>query len=265
MMEKFAQILKKILNTKYKKLEPQSGWRQAMRIFYGQYDIIFSNFGKFLLNSIAFMILFAAVIFCGKAAAVLIGENYALLSTALVTEGLLLVFVGALTIVKWYNVVFIGQDIFDFHMDKKVVLKIYALLLLWIALGLLPVLSIIMLYNRVVTPDWLWELAYFTFYALLAVVPVLSVRYLSVFAIVAGGEKIPTFAELYEKTRDKMRMIWFSLMFLLMMLTLLWIVTSKAEGIGGALFNVFLLVTALALFTNHCAIQKEQFINFEKK
>ena len=70
--------------------------------------------------------------------------------------------------------------------------KLYGLLLLFIALSLISVLSFYLLYIRVPNPDWRIELVYFGVVSLGFLVPLLLIRFYALFAFLMSGEKMPT-------------------------------------------------------------------------
>lgn len=265
MMKKIAEKMKKMWQRSAEKYEPLEGWAQVMRIFFGQYDILLANFGRFVQSGIVFMVVYALLILSGKFFAGYVGENYIFAICLMVAVMLLFLAVSAVYMTKWYNIAFKNEDVFNFRINLPIAAKVFGLLLGLFLIMLLPLLSFVMLYQRVVTPDWVFELLYFTFYVALAMLPVFSMRYLSVFAIVMNNEKLPLFSELTAMTRNKLRMIWFSLSFLFVIVLLIWLPAAGINGLFGAFLNLFLIIFAWALFVNHCQVQKEQFIKIEKK
>lgn len=146
--------------------------------------------------------------------------------------------------------------------------KFFFLSLAFLLAGIIPLLSLFILYIRVPNPDWRIEVAFFAVVSLGFFVPFIAVRFLSLVPFALNNEKMPRLWQVWQRSRGNMLRILSSLFLLLVGIIFFssgfW---QNFQGIAGNinlyaasviefLYNFFSLFF-MAVFLNHCFIQKK--------
>ncbi len=178
----------------------------------------------------------------------------------------------------WYRAAFTEEK--TFTNDTLVISvrdwKLYAATLFFLLLNLLPVISMILLVQRVPNPDWKIESLYFAVVSCGFWLPIIAVRFYGVLAFIIKGQKIPSPLMFLRRTKDNVLKILLSLFFIVLCCSIMAIVSTNGLKtifsynyllmgiICEFLYNiVFLAVVALISCYIVC-MQQEVFANEEK-
>ena len=142
------------------KNEEKSLFKRNLTLVFKQYDILF----KFPVSFICLATIYILVCTLTE-----LGLQYLQQQTEnfFVALGLYLIYCvifiafGTVFMQKWYNIAFRGEKLRDLSLKVAVFKNVFRLNLFFCMLGLLPLISLVVLYNREVTPNWLFELLYF--------------------------------------------------------------------------------------------------------
>lgn len=156
------------------------------------------------------------------------------------------------------------------------VFKMFGALLFIILLNVLPLVSSLILYARVPNPDWRIEVLFFAIVSIGFIIPFFAIRFYSALAFISCGCKIPSLKVMWFKNSGNT----------MNLLASLFIIFILAVFVLGNLYNNFKIVAAsssfyinfvsefiynviflivVALFFNHCFIQKEILYSVDKK
>ena len=151
-------------------------------------------------------------------------------------------------------------------------IKIFCLFCLFLTGILIAGLSAYLLYIRIPNPDWKIEIGYFMVVSLGFWVPIISLRFLSLFAFAACGEPLPSIKTLWQKTSGNMANILVGIMLLVIFLSTIGISLtnnilrlqseSLLLALGYEYLSDFAVILAATCFINFCYIQKN--ILFER-
>ena len=239
-----------------------SGFRSFFNVVIGDYDIFFANIIKFLPISVLFvcacMILKTGFVSVAESI-----ENEVVQTVMLLVLAVLLVAAAGVFMQKWYNVVFKGEPLKKFDISLKKQVKITGLIFAFLSTLGFTAFSAVKLYNRVPTPDWKFELAYFMFFALLALAPFIAIRFSAWFAFLLNDEKLPGAKEVFAATESKMRAIIFAYIVMFVLPMLIEANTFVANDYVTSFLRCFGWSAFLALFVAETQIQKCEF--FSKK
>ncbi len=154
-------------------------------------------------------------------------------------------------------------------------LKMWGSVIFFLLFNMVSVLSAWMLYQREPNPDYQIELLYFTFVGAGLLFPLLAMRFYSVLGFVATGEKIPSFPQVWKRSRGNNLRILFSLglIFLISVFSLgvfngeVRLIKDKNSFLIGFiveyLYSLLILLLS-AFFINHCLLQKRYLFEREK-
>lgn len=156
------------------------------------------------------------------------------------------------------------------------ILNVMGLFAVFLVAAGIPLISFLVLYFRVPNPDWRIEISFFAMVSIGFLVPFIAMRFLSLFAFVLNGEKIPPLWQIWLRSGGNLLKILFSLT--LMIFVGLFIFNNfflnfKSAldgnllyvGIATELLYNYLLLIFFALFLNHCFIQKQYLFSPEAK
>lgn len=129
---------------------------------------------------------------------------------------------------------------------SKTDLKTFGVLTAFILLFIFPLLSFYILYVRVPNPDWQLELLFFAAVSTGFLVPVLAVRFYSVLAFAALGEKIPDLRLIWRKSSGNLPKILFSIF--LMLLFFVFFFINLLSGFRGWENGNYLYTAAVSEF-----------------
>ena len=153
-----------------------------------------------------------------------------------------------------------------FSLGKKEVLSILGLVS-FIVLNLVPFLSFYLLYISVPNPVWQIEVIYFGFVSIGFLVPIIFIRFYSLFAFVVMGEKLPSLKLLWQKTKHSgfkvisaVTITFILLLFLLMT----YYGNFRTFDFSGFILQAYLveyiyeilLLIFCTFFINNCYLQK---------
>lgn len=139
--------------------------------------------------------------------------------------------------------------------------------LLFIAFNSISLVALYMLYQRVPNPNWQIELVYFTAVGIWILIPFVLMRFYSLLAFVWAGEKLPSIRLLYKRSSGNLLRILVSLILLFFICIFFFLgYYSNFRLVAGTnavyisamvdiLYN-FLVLLLVALFVNHCYLQK---------
>ena len=255
--QKINDFTKKKNEISQEKFENKDGTGKALKLVFKPYYFMFDN----ALSLVLFSALSALVCVLSENAA-----YYATLYMQLdITKYfiLLLCVVGmfaatALFLQKWYNFCFMNEKIFEFNFQPKKILKFVVAEILFLLILSLPLVCFLVLYNRTPNPDWMIELSFFTFFALLATTPFVCTRYLSYFIFIIRGEKLPSFKDVWKNTEDNSRSILVSFLFSIFFLALLFAQFAQTQGIVANFSRYFAFTLYLALILLMAKVQREE-------
>lgn len=155
----------------------------------------------------------------------------------------------------WYNTVFKKVTIDKSYLKSiwKVVLKTIMLLLVFIVLNIMPLISGVVLFMRTPNPVWQIELLFFTFVSIGFLLPFVSLRFYSLFAVLLDSGKITEVKEIWNRGKGLTVKILISTSLVYMMCLLCFIsVTgylSVPRDIPGEVYNI--MAELLFAFMNY--------------
>ena len=229
------------------------------------YDILFDMLWQFCL--LAFLceaiISFGGIFFSGIYNS--FNQEGIIPLIALIIYVLFILIICNVFMQKWYNLAFLQEKMFVVNFDKKIFFKTFGLTLIFLIISFLPLVSFAALYYREPNPNWIIELLVFTFYALLAVFPFIFVRFLSCFAYVLRGEKIPSIKHMWQQTSEFSRSILASFLILILVISVIFASAMKIDGIEGDIWRGIVFLLFEALLINIAEIQRVEFFNDKKQ
>ena len=188
----------------------------------------------------------------------------------IVAANLLAFLASVMFAVKYHAVLFSNKkiELKKIFIPTILELKAIAFLLVIIASGAVPLLSIYLLMIRVPDPDWIIETIYFGFVSIGFLFPFAVMRFYSIFSFILEGEKIPPLKNIWTLTTGNGLKIVLSI-FTILAFTIFYIAHFKANFIVYAnstafyivlileyLYN-FSILTIFSFFINHCHTQRE--------
>ena len=247
------------------KKKEKGGLRRALFIIFKPYDMLFIHFVPFFALAMAFAFLGIIAGYTFDYTSLLLKNNaYLSLIFAVIFLMLIIAFM-VLFMQKLYRVSFMQEKIIDINFNKKVFVKAYGLTWVFFALSMLPILSFVILYKRVPNPNWIYELSVFTFYAILAVIPFVSIRYFVCYAFLFRNKKVPPLGLIWEKTGDNIRGILLSFMCILLFMMMFFARSMGIAGADGTFWRYFAAAVFGALIIFSGEVQRLEFFDSEKK
>lgn len=129
-----------------------------------------------------------------------------------VTFLLLRTLIAAVFLKSWFRIAVKGETVYirDLLVITVQDWKLFALILLIVAVNALPFLSILLLVYRVPNPDWVIESAYFALVSCGLWLPFVAIRLYCIPAFVAENVKLPPLREIMKLTADNGLKLLFS-------------------------------------------------------
>ncbi len=173
----------------------------------------------------------------------------------------------------WYNTVFKKVAIDKYYLKSmwKVILKTMVLLLVFIVLNIMPLISGAVLFMRTPNPVWQLELMFFTFVSIGFLLPFVSLRFCSLFAVLLDTGKITEVKEIWNRGKGLTVKILISISLIYMMCLLSFISVTGylnvPRDIPGELYNIiaelffaFMSYFIVILFITFCEKQRQTFL-----
>lgn len=149
-------------------------------------------------------------------------------------------------------------------------------LLIVILLNVFPLISSLILYARVPNPDWRIEIVFFAIVSIGFVIPFLAIRFYSALAFISCGCKVPSLKIMWLKNTGNTMNLLASL-FIIFVLAM-FILGNLHNNFGNVaavsnfyinfmsefIYNIIFMIV-VALFFNHCFIQKQILYSEEEK
>ena len=246
------------------------------RSVYGSFALFLDNLIPFFKIGGTFSIIFTIVnlitgqsvlcmnpdakeyVFCSKEMPVMIIAN------------IVLWFVACVYMRNWYQDVIIKNQKFSLKklLPNTADLKLYALMIVFLATLFVAMLSGFILFTRNPNPDWKIELLFFTVVSVGFFVPMFATPIISYMAFIAGGDKLPKIKETWQQSKGKIASIFISFMgvvligFLISSNILRYFVQLSNEGnifvvvIVEFLYNITLIFVA-TICINYSYMQKK--------
>lgn len=171
--------------------------------------------------------------------------------------------------VKWYQLALDKEawnwrKFFSVSRNGLVAMGILALFFL---LNLTPLLSFYLLLQRVPNPDVVVEVSYFALVSVGFLIPFVLMRFYSLFGLAVDGCQLPSWREIWRRTRGNMLRILialFLIFFLMLFIVLNFYLNMRGYdynhalwvGISSEFVYDLLLLLLISLFINHCYVQK---------
>lgn len=155
--------------------------------------------------------------------------------------------------------------------------KLYITLILFLLINSLPVISLMILIQRVPNPDWRIESLYFAVVSCGFWLPILAIRWYSLPAFIIMGQKVPSFLTFFERTRGNTLKILVSLFFIILCFS---VITLLCTGglkeilpynyllmgiVCDYLYNIMILIVAALLSCYIICMQQEVFAHEEER
>ena len=245
------------------------------QIIFGPYIVFMNHFREFFLTAAFYALLMSIVYILG-------GQSmfcaFTSLEQDLFCSNNLYLYIGTRLIallimaafcVRYFKAVWLKENVswqFLLTPQRKDFVSFFAFIA-FILLNAISGLSWYLLAVRVPNPDWRIELAYFAVVALGFLVPFILLRFYGVFALIWGGNKIPSLWQMWLKSKgNSLRLIlsitlWFFLfVFSLSAVSGNFRAVSSDNSfyfvlIGEYIFN-FVALALLSFFVNFCSLQK---------
>lgn len=171
--------------------------------------------------------------------------------------------------VKWYRLALAHQpySLKDIFLPNAGEAKGMGVLSVFLLLNLLPLVSLYLLVIRVPNPDWVVEIIYFGFVSIGFLVPFMAMRFYSLLGFAVMGEKMPSLRDIWNRSAGNMLRLLVA-MFFIFILALFVLVNFNLSmrgytgedalyvGITSEVVYNMVLLLLVALFVNHCYIQK---------
>jgi len=266
---KIDNLTNKVEENSEKKYEKgqlkKGGFKRALLIIFKPYDLLFAKFVSFFFLAIVFAVAGIVSSYIFDFLAMLFNENIYAMSAVMFLFVMLVLAFTVLFMQKWYGVSFMNEKITAINFNRNIFKKVYGLTLIYISLLILPIISFVVLYNRTPNPNWIFELAVFTFYALLATIPFVAIRYLMCYAFLFRKEKLPAFGLIWEKTKENIRGTLLSFILILLFMMLFFAHSVELSGLYGTFWRYFALAMFAALITLSAEVQRVEFFADENE
>lgn len=241
------------------KQEQKSGFKQALRIIFDPYDYLINNFKASIFLMMCFVL-------AGVFLEFLFNQLYSLSSQFLWQIMLIAIFMAgflvlsAVYVQRWYSVIFCSENIFNIKFDYKKIAKVAGIIFSYVMLCALSIFSAAYLYNREPNPNWVIELFVFTFFMLIIVMPILAIRYASLLAFAASGDKFPSYKESKEAIKEKGRSIFIAFLLILLLILFTSVKIMETNGFASIILKYFNIGFMLLLSMGEAQVQKEEFL-----
>ena len=151
--------------------------------------------------------------------------------------------------------------------------KLYVTLILFLLVNVLPIISLMILIQRVPNPDWKIESLYFAVVSCGFWLPIFAIRFYSLPAFIIWGQKVPSPLVFLKRTQGNTLKILVSLFFIILCASVIALVcTNGLENIISHnylvmgiicdyLYNIMILVIAALISCYIVCMQQEVFAN----
>ena len=263
-IDDFAGKIEHIADEKQaKSVENKGGFKQAILLIFKPYDLLFTKFLSFFVLAMVFVAAGIGLSAVFGFLSQIFGHNVYVTALFMLIYASVVMGLAVLFMQKWYSVSFMHEKIGKISFKKSTFIKAYGLSWLFFALFMLPIISFAVLYNREPNPDWVLELAVFTSYAALAIVPFMAIRFAVCYAFLFRQEEVPTLKQIWENTQDNIRAILLSFGFLLLFIMLFFAQSMSLSGIDGIFWRYFAIAVFAALITLSAEVQRIELFDEE--
>ena len=120
----------------------------------------------------------------------------------------------------WYDGIYLNKQINKTYLKQNVLtfLKFFGGLILFVALNMLPILSLYLLLIRIPNPVWQAEIGYFTFVSIGFIVPFVMLRFYANLGLLIEGGQYKNFKMIIENTKYQSAKILLSFAFVVLFL-----------------------------------------------
>lgn len=154
--------------------------------------------------------------------------------------------------------------------------KLFATILLIVAINFLPIIAMLLLMYRVPNPDWLVESAYFALVSCGFWLPFVAIRFYCIPAFVAENTKLPKLGEIFKLTADNGVKLLFSFAVMLLFCALLMLYflsfseflvsqNPTAWGIVSEVLYDVVLLAVMSLLMNYSVTQKYELFSADNE
>ena len=246
-----------------------------LKMIFNPYNLLIDNFRTYVLTASVYSFILSLVSILSSYSYMCLINTYRQTHTCgnnllvyLAIHLLTLLFMSVYA-VRWYGITANRRSFSLKYLLTPTMLdlKAFGFVLLMIMLSSIALLSLYMLYQREVTPDWRLELVYFTIVGSGMLAPFVLMRFYAYFGFIWGGEKIPSIKATWLNTRGNTLPILMSFMLIFMMaIFTLTAFNGKIKLVEdkNAFYTAFaveyvynmLVFLLFSFFANHCILQK---------